>query len=38
MEYEIEVEELQKRRPGVSRVLVGALATCVLVLVLRHIM
>jgi hypothetical protein len=37
VEYEIEVVDLPKRRSGTSRILVGVLATGVLVLVLRHL-
>jgi len=36
VDYEIEVQELKDRRRGLGRVAVGALVTCVLVLVLRH--
>ena len=35
---EIEVEEVKPRRPAVGRIALGALATCVLVLVLRQLM
>jgi hypothetical protein len=38
VEYEIEVEQLEKRRNGIGRIAVGALATCVLALVLRYLL
>jgi hypothetical protein len=38
VDYEIEVEELRPRRIGVGRFVLGALATCVLALVLRQLL
>ena len=37
VDYEIEVEELRHRRVGVGRIVLGALATCVLALVLKQL-
>ena len=38
LDYEIEVQELKDRRRSFGRLAVGALITCVLALVLRHLM
>jgi hypothetical protein len=38
VDYEIEVQELKDRRRSFGRLAVGALVTCVLALVLRHLM
>lgn len=38
VDYEIEVEELKHRKIGVGRIVLAALATCVLAVVLRHLL
>ena len=37
MDYEIEVEELKDRKRGASRIVVGAVLSCALMLLLRHL-
>ena len=38
VDYEIEVQELKDRRRSFGRLGVGALLTCVLALVIRHLL
>ena len=38
MDYEIEVEELKDRKRGASRIAIGAVLSCALLLLLRHLM
>jgi len=38
VDYEIEVEELKDRKRGASRIAIGAVLSCALLLLLRHLM